>query len=91
MPQPFAPDFQPLATTRPAPRQQSLPLEPSAAELAEQVRRMWLASAYWRQRFDSVEALLACPRRRHLLISCARQAWKARMRQPHRRPRRPGT
>jgi len=67
--------------------QQCLPLEPSAAELLAEVQRLWLASAFWRRRFKSLDELLADPQRRHVLTVCARQLWRQRMQRQARRPR----
>lgn len=62
------------------PLQGALPLEPTEADVLAEVRRIWLERPRLRRQFDTWEALMACPRRRHLLMVCARQALKARAR-----------
>lgn len=57
-----------------------LPLEPTEAELQAQMRQFWQGRAFWRQRFASLEALLADPGRQRLFRLCARQALRARVR-----------
>jgi len=69
----------------PPPQQQCLPLEPSADELLAEVQRIWQARPYFRRRFSSLADLLGCPRRRHLLLVCSRQALLARARAQQRR------
>jgi|GEM_PF-1819831 len=79
---PWPPPWPPRRAQPPSP-QLPLPLEPSAAELRAELHRIWQGRAYWRLRYPTLQALLACPRRRHLLTVCARQAWRARQRAQH--------
>lgn len=72
---------QPLRSSpRPLPRQQLLALEPAEDELHAELLRIWLGRAYWRQRFKTLDDLLADPQRAAMLRTCARQAWRARLR-----------
>lgn len=65
---------------QPPPLQRALPLDPTEAEVLAEARRIWLARLRLQQQYASLEALLESPPRRHLVLSCARQALLARAR-----------
>lgn len=76
MPMPFVPR---IATPRRLPAgQMCLQIEPTEAEVLAEVRRMWLASPYWRRQARSLDELLADQWRNRLFRTCARQAWRCR-------------
>lgn len=68
----------------PQPAQGSLALEPAPEQVLEEAERIRLSRSYWRQRYRSLEALLADPQRAHVLLTCARGALRAQLRKQQR-------
>ena len=61
-------------------RQRGLALEPQPEQVLEEAERLRARSSYWRQRYRTLDALLADPVRAHVLLTCARSALRARLR-----------
>lgn len=65
----------------PHPDQEPLPLDLPHELLMQEAERRRLSQAYWRQRYRTLEALLADPVRAHVFMTCARHGLRARLRQ----------
>jgi hypothetical protein len=61
------------------PHQNALPLDVSPDLLMQEAERLRLRSSYWRQRYRTLDALLADPTRAHAFMTCARRALLARL------------
>jgi len=53
-------------------------------EVLAEIKRLWIGRAHWRQRFRTMEELLADPLRRRTLEVCARGIWLNRLRRAQR-------
>lgn len=63
---------------RPPAVQPSLRLEPRPEQLLEAAEALRLSRSYWRQRYRSLDELLADPKRAAMFLTCARRALLAR-------------
>lgn len=75
MPTPPAPHHRPGRAA-----QAALALEPAPEHVLEEAERLRLNSSYWRQRYRTLEALLADPQRARTFLNCARGALISRHR-----------
>lgn len=61
------------------PEQGALPLEPAPELLRQEMERIRCSRSYWRQRFRTLDELLADPTRERLFLIYARHALRARL------------
>lgn len=66
--------------TGPQAHQRGLALEPQPEQVLQEAERIRQSRSYWRQRYRTLDALLADPQRAQLLLTCARGALRARLR-----------
>jgi hypothetical protein len=65
-------------------QQQFLPLEPQPpcpAQVQAQLVQMWRSKPRWRERWQSLDALLACPDRARALQACVQRLLVQRQRE----------